>query len=221
MSHGSWKAGLNPFPKDKEMTKFKTFADNKVDVAKISLFDIVENTVGKGDNAGYQHFLLFPHCLTCIFSFSHIVFQTFFFRVVESQDHVVDCRCSFEEYQPMSECQTAQADMGWNFPQSLIFLRVNGPFNTVIQVDGKLLPKQALVLTCLQYKSFKNTVGKGEIARNKQFLLFPQCFLPFLRNFLPFFVQLNIVACKLFQLGRVQNLSFGKGLTKWNLWIHS
>ena len=26
----------------------------------ISLFDEVENTVGKGENAGYQHFLLFP-----------------------------------------------------------------------------------------------------------------------------------------------------------------
>ena len=25
-------------------------------------------------------------------------------------------------------------------------------------------PKQALVFTCLQYKSFENTVGKGEIA---------------------------------------------------------
>ena len=34
--------------------------------------------------------------------------------------------------------------------------------------------KQALVFTCLQYKSFGNTVGKGEIARNEQFLLFPQ-----------------------------------------------
>ena len=27
-----------------------------------SLFDTVENTVGKGENAGYQHFLLFPQC---------------------------------------------------------------------------------------------------------------------------------------------------------------
>ena len=26
--------------------------------------------------------------------------------------------------------------------------------------------------------SFENTVGKGEIAHNEQFLLFPQCFLP-------------------------------------------
>ena len=39
-------------------------------------------------------------------------------------------------------------------------------------------PKQALVFTCLQYKSFENTEGKGEIAHNEQFLLFPQCFLP-------------------------------------------
>ena len=40
-----------------------------------------------------------------------------------------------------------------------------------------LFPKQALGFTCLQYKSIENTVGKGEIACNKQFLLFPQCFL--------------------------------------------
>ena len=28
----------------------------------ISLFDTVENTGGKGENAGYQHFLHFPEC---------------------------------------------------------------------------------------------------------------------------------------------------------------
>ena len=27
-------------------------------------------------------------------------------------------------------------------------------------------------------QAFENTVGKGEIARDEQFLLFPQCFLP-------------------------------------------
>ena len=44
------------------MTKWKAFADDKLKAAemKISLFDRVENTVGKGENAGYQHFLLFP-----------------------------------------------------------------------------------------------------------------------------------------------------------------
>ena len=36
----------------------------KLNVAemRISLFDRVENTLGKGENAGYQHFLLFPQC---------------------------------------------------------------------------------------------------------------------------------------------------------------
>ena len=29
----------------------------------ISVFDRIENIVGKGENAGYQHFLLFPQCL--------------------------------------------------------------------------------------------------------------------------------------------------------------
>ena len=36
---------------------------------------------------------------------------------------------------------------------------------------------------CLQYKSFENTMGKGEIAHNEQFLLFPQFSLPFWRTF--------------------------------------
>ena len=31
----------------------------------------------------------------------------------------------------------------------------------------------------LGIKPFENTVGKGEIARNEQFLLYPQCFPPF------------------------------------------
>ena len=39
-------------------------------------------------------------------------------------------------------------------------------------------PKQALVFTCLHYKSSENTVGKREIAHYEQFLLFPQYFLP-------------------------------------------
>ena len=33
-----------------------------------------------------------------------------------------------------------------------------------------------LILTHLQQIAFENIVGKGEIAHNEQFLLFPQCF---------------------------------------------
>ena len=44
---------LNPLPKDKiwDWSKLKVFA-----------VGMVENIVGKGENAGYQHFLLFPQC---------------------------------------------------------------------------------------------------------------------------------------------------------------
>ena len=52
--------------KDKllDVTKFKAFAGDKINVAHmtISVFDRVENIVGKGENAGYQHFILFPQC---------------------------------------------------------------------------------------------------------------------------------------------------------------
>ena len=44
---------------------------------------------------------------------------------------------------------------------------------------------QALVFTCLQCKPFENTGGKGEIARNKQFLLFPPVFSTLFENFPP------------------------------------
>ena len=43
------------YPLDK--SKLKAFAE-----MTSSLLDRVENTVGKGGNAGYQHFLLFPQC---------------------------------------------------------------------------------------------------------------------------------------------------------------
>ena len=45
--------------------------------------------------------------------------------------------------------------------------------------------------------TFENTGGKGEIARNEQFLLFPQCFLPVWRTFLPFFIKFESVVGKL------------------------
>ena len=40
------------------------------------------------------------------------------------------------------------------------------------------IPTQWHLLTPLGNRPFEKTVGKGEFARNKEFLLFPQCFLP-------------------------------------------
>ena len=45
---------------------------------------------------------------------------------------------------------------------------------------------KAVVFTSLHYKSFENAVGKGEIARYEQFLLFPQCFPSLWRTFCHF-----------------------------------
>ena len=46
-----------------DSSKLKAFAEDKSNVVMmISLFDREENTVGKGENAGKQHFLLFPQC---------------------------------------------------------------------------------------------------------------------------------------------------------------
>ena len=46
------------------LPKLKAFADDKMNVNQKLKFDLerVENIVGKGENAGYQHFLLFPQC---------------------------------------------------------------------------------------------------------------------------------------------------------------
>ena len=63
---------------------------------------------------------------------------------------------------------------------------------------------------CLQYKSFENTVGKGEIARNEQFLLFP-VFSTHLENFLPFSSNLNLLSADSFNLEESKICHLGKG----------
>ena len=53
-------------PNDKilDWSKFKAIADDKIKVTeKLKIFlACVENIVGKGENACYQHFLVFPQC---------------------------------------------------------------------------------------------------------------------------------------------------------------
>ena len=62
-------------------------------------------------------------------------------------------------------------------------------------LDFNLFPNKAWFFTCLQYMSFENTVGKGEIAHDVQFLLFPQCLLSAIFN------KFAIVVCKVFESG--------------------
>ena len=56
---------FNSLPNDKslDLSNSKAFTDdNLCAVQLICLPVLVENIVGKGENAGYQHFLLFPQC---------------------------------------------------------------------------------------------------------------------------------------------------------------
>ena len=57
---------MNTLPNDKilELSKLKAFADDEINANQKLKFDLerIENIVGKGENAGYQHFLLFPRC---------------------------------------------------------------------------------------------------------------------------------------------------------------
>ena len=63
---------FNPIPDDKILgfPKLKAFADDKLNVTKNVevVFHRIENIVEKEENAGYQHFLLFPQCFQKDFS---------------------------------------------------------------------------------------------------------------------------------------------------------
>ena len=73
-------------------------------------------------------------------------------------------------------------------------------------------PKQSLIHKVLQKKTFKNIVGKEENAGNQHFLLFPQCFLPYLRHTLSF-KQHKICRLQMhFNLVEAKIVSFGKEL---------
>ena len=55
------------------------------------------------------------------------------------------------------------------------------------------------------------TLGKGEIARNEQFLLFPQCFLTVMENFLPFSSNSKLLSANSFNLEESKISHLGKG----------
>ena len=64
--------GINPLLDDKVLglQKLKAFADDKSNVTQSIkvVFHRIENSVGKEENAGYQHFVLFPQCFQKAFS---------------------------------------------------------------------------------------------------------------------------------------------------------
>ena len=68
----SWGHSFNPLPNDRilDLSKLRTFSDDELKVIQIAklVLDKKENILGKEENAGYQHFLLFPECFQKDFS---------------------------------------------------------------------------------------------------------------------------------------------------------
>ena len=64
---------------------------------------------------------------------------------------------------------------------------------------------------------FENIVGKGEIARYEQFLLFPQCFLLNQIIVFPFVHVFDIISLFAAELEVSKTGIWGKGLTKPNV----
>ena len=50
------------------LSKLKAFEADIVKLTPTFVFHMVENIVGKGENVGNQHFLLFPQCFQTTFS---------------------------------------------------------------------------------------------------------------------------------------------------------
>ena len=75
--------------------------------------------------------------------------------------------------------------------------------------------EQALVFRYLQYKSFENTAGKGEIARNEQFILFPQCFIPIWKTFC-YFHQIKNCRLQTLSLDESKICRLGKCICTFN-----
>ena len=66
----------SPNSKILDWSKFKAYADHTIKVTQKLKFvlEVVENIMGKGENTGYQHFLLFPEYFQNI-SFSGLLIK--------------------------------------------------------------------------------------------------------------------------------------------------
>ena len=129
----------------------------------------VENTVGKGEIARYEQFLLFPQCFqkalqTTVFSKG---FADDNFKFYEN-----GIKLSKWVENTVGKEEIARYEQFLLFPQcfqkalqTTVFSKGFADDNFKFYENGRKLSKWV-----------ENTVRKGEIARYEQFLLFPQCF---------------------------------------------
>ena len=96
----------------------------------------------------------------------------------EKKDRCIGCRNITETMLQIrvSTIQSINQPFNWNLLPLVSFLLPKYRPINLMNLDIALYSINTL-LTHLQPTGFENIVGKGEIARNEQFLLFPPCFL--------------------------------------------
>ena len=72
-------------------------------------------------------------------------------------------------------------------------------------------PNNSWFLCVCSISLLKTLWEKGEIASNEQFFLFPQCFLPILKNFLPLSSHLKLSSANSLNLEESKICRLGKG----------
>ena len=151
------------------------------------LSKLVENTVGKGEIARYEQFLLFPQCFQkACFIVWEWVKKGLSVSSKKSWHRLACASCgSWPMLKPFAIGQFLISRDYYTFGLSPLFDIINSIINTV--PNDKFLEKFKLKAICRwQNKcgwkietcsgSVENIVGKGENAGDEHFLLFPQFF---------------------------------------------
>ena len=150
ISYSQSKVCFNTLPNDKilNQSKSKAFTDDKIRVTEELKFGLgrVENIVGKEENVGYQHFLLFPLCFQNLLFPEVLKVRIVWYRV---KPFAVECRLNSVPDDKI---------LGWT--------------NLKVFADVKL--NVAKMMNSL-FDRVESIVGKGENAGDQHFLPFPQC----------------------------------------------
>ena len=157
--------------------------------------------MGKGENAGNQHFLLSPQCFLS-FSKQVLIFQSYSITCIQRplkggnesgllQQVVFKCRFYYIDFRRMAVSEQWSLKAGGLLMQvvsntglTVFILSSANAFNLdqpEILSFGKELTRSRHITT-LKKEAFENIVGKGEIVGNQHFLLFPKMFSTFVKT---------------------------------------
>ena len=171
---------FSPFPKESlpndkvlDCSKLKAFSDDKIQVLKIIIFDFdrIENNVGKGENAGYQHFLHFPQCFQRAFNFRSLKVEIVSYRVTKQISYFTShLFCCLQKFPICTSLKFSLFGTGLTLYQTTKFLAWS---KLKAFADDKI---DAVKMMISLIDRLENTGGIGENAGNQHFLLFPQCF---------------------------------------------